>query len=347
MMRNFAFLLCLCLAASFVAAATPGAGKPATPSGPAAKAAYLSPELLASLESHPNLAYAKRGDQELQLDLFRPKDRAGNLPGIVCIHGGGWWKGKREDHADLARALAARGFVTVTITYRLSGEEPFPAQIDDCKAAVRWLRAHAAEYGVDPTAIGAIGHSAGGHLTALLATSGGVKELEGATGTPEDSQSSAIQAAVAMGAQSDFDGEQHIRENDKDPEKLKMWATFLGGSYHAVPERYHAASPLTYLDVSDPPLYFIAGETDTESTRAETTRHRLFALGVPTGLTVIQGTGHNVFANKAMFDQVVRTAGEFFTTHLVDKGRIPVQVSGAGFDSGLKDRAVWRQIRTA
>ena len=108
-------------------------------------------------------------------------------------------RGDRSSHANLAKALAARGYVVATISYRLSGESPFPAQIHDCKAAVRFLRANASEYGIDPDKIGAIGLSAGGHLTALLATSGGIRELEGKGGN--DSYSSTIQAAVPMGAQ--------------------------------------------------------------------------------------------------------------------------------------------------
>ena len=113
------------------------------------------------------------------MDVYRPKGEWGQLPAVVCIHGGGWAKGDRSSHANLAKALAARGYVAATISYRLSGESPFPAQIHDCKAAVRFLRANASEYGINPDKIGAIGLSAGGHLTALLATSGGIKELEG------------------------------------------------------------------------------------------------------------------------------------------------------------------------
>ncbi len=100
-----------------------------------------------------------------------PKAAWGQLPAIVCIHGGGWANGNRANHGKVAQALAARGYVTATISYRLSGEAPFPAAIHDCKAAVRFLRANAKEYGIDPDNIGAIGLSAGGHLTALLATS--------------------------------------------------------------------------------------------------------------------------------------------------------------------------------
>ena len=124
---------------------------------------------LAALDTHTNLTYARYGERGLQLDLYRPKDATGALPAIVCIHGGGWFQGDRASMRPLAQALAARGFVTVTISYRLSGEEKFPAQIQDCKAAVRWLRANAAKFGVRPDAIGVTGLSAGGHLAALLA----------------------------------------------------------------------------------------------------------------------------------------------------------------------------------
>ena len=274
-----------------------------------------------SLEAHQDLVYARYGERELQLDLYRPKNATGPLPGIVCIHGGGWYKGKRGDHAELAQALAARGFVAVTISYRLSGESPFPAQIGDCKAAVRWLRENAAIYGVNADAIGAIGHSAGGQLSALLATSGGAA-LEGTGGNA--GQSSAIQAAVAMGAQADFEA-QHIRENHLYPDKLaEFWQPFLGGAYREVPERYRAASPATYLDAHDPPLVFIAGETDHPSTQAASTRLRLMKLGVPTGLTVIQGAGHGIFQKQAWFDQVINTSAAFFTLHLKQRSAPPV-----------------------
>ncbi|MCA9050416.1 MAG: sulfatase-like hydrolase/transferase, partial [Planctomycetaceae bacterium] len=155
-----------------------------------------------SLNAERNVTYARYGDRSLEMDLYRPKAAWGKLPAIVCIHGGGWANGNRNSHAAMAQALAARGYVAATISYRLSGEVPFPAAIHDCKAAVRFLRARAEDYGIDAANIGAIGLSAGGHLTALLATSSGIGELEGDGGHSEFS--SAIQAAVPMGAQTDL-----------------------------------------------------------------------------------------------------------------------------------------------
>lgn len=170
--------------------------QPAKKTSVPAQKTVLPAALVAALETHTDLVYARYGDREVKLDLYRPARRGKPLPAIVCIHGGGWFKGNRGMTRPLAQALADRGFVTVNIAYRLSGEAKFPAAIEDAKAAVRWLRAHATTFGVDPTAIGATGLSAGGHLAALLATSAGVPEIEGAGGHP--SGSSPVQACIAM-----------------------------------------------------------------------------------------------------------------------------------------------------
>ena len=170
---------------------------------PDANGKTLIPRLMSEgLNTSLGVTYARYGDRTLEMDIYRPNDAWGKLPAVVCIHGGGWAKGTRESHGAMAQALASRGYVAATISYRLSGEAKFPAQIHDCKAAVRFLRSHADEYGIDADHIGAIGLSAGGHLTALLATSGGVIDLEGNGGS--SGSSSVIQAAVPMGAQTDF-----------------------------------------------------------------------------------------------------------------------------------------------
>jgi len=274
------------------------------------------------VETISNLTYVTHGDKRLQLDLFRPAGQKGVLPGVVCIHGGGWQQGERGQHAALARAIAAHGYVTVTISYRLSGELPFPAQIHDAKAAVRWLRAHAAKYHLDPTAIGAVGHSAGGHLAALLATSGGVSALEGTADL--EAGESTVQAVVAFGAQSDLTAA-HIQANHLNVEKLPMWSKFLGGAYRDVPERYRAASPLTYLDRSDPPLAFITGERDSASTRADGTRRELMRLGIPTRLTVIKEAGHGIFQRPEWAKAVVENSVGFLDLHLKNRSRPLVQ----------------------
>lgn len=283
----------------------------------------VGPAIHSAIEGHRNLVYATYGDREMELDLYRPKGVAKNLPAIVCIHGGAWWKGERRHHENLAKALAARGFVTVTISYRLSGERPFPAQIEDCKAAVRWLRANADQYGIDANLIGATGLSAGGHLTNLLATSGGVSELEGEGGN--ESFSSTIQAAAPMGAQSDLESER-IRLRSLDP-KAAFYPQFLGGSQEEAPETYQLASPRHHLDVTDPPIFYLTGELDDPSTHAIETRHDLLALGISTGLHIIKGAPHPFLTKQLFFDDAINVLDHFFTTHLKQRGTVAIRSS--------------------
>tara|TARA_R110002096_G_scaffold74283_18_gene176132 strand:- start:1712 stop:3952 length:2241 start_codon:yes stop_codon:yes gene_type:complete len=261
---------------------------------------------LASLESKRDVTYASYGDRTLEMDIYRPKGSWGELPAIVCVHGGGWGKGSRVNHEKPAQALAARGYVTATISYRLSGEEPFPAQIQDCKAAVRFLRANAQEYGVDADKIGAIGHSAGGHLVALLATSGEVTELEGEGGNA--GVSSVIQSAVPMGAQTHFMSERNrVTSSEKE-----IWQQFLSGSQEEQPATYRLASPLTHLDKNDPPCWFITGELDDPSTHADVFRQRMEELGISSDLTVIKDAPHPFTVQQVWFDEMIETADAHF-----------------------------------
>ena len=271
---------------------------------------YLPQSTLDELNAKLDLTYANYGDRSLEMDIYRPKGVWGELPAIVCIHGGGWAKGNRTSHAKIAQALAARGYVAATISYRLSGEAPFPAAIQDCKAAVRFLRANAKELGIDPNKIGAIGLSAGGHLTALLASSHGVDELEGKGGN--SSFSSRIQAAVPMGAQTDFLSE---RTHEVSKER-QIWKQFMGGSQDERPKAYRLASPLEHLDEDDPPCLFITGETDDESTRATKFRKRMSDLGISSGIEVIEGAPHGFLTKQVWFDQMIDAADAHFMKFL-------------------------------
>src|SRR4051794_26673595 len=135
------------------------------------------------------LEYANPDGQHLQLNLARPKSAAGPSPAVLCIHGGGFRAGKRESYDGLCIRLAGQGYVAATATYRLAPKYPFPAAVHDVKAAVRWLRANATKYGIDPDRIGATGGSAGGHLAQVLGVTGGVQQFEGTTGNnPESSR---------------------------------------------------------------------------------------------------------------------------------------------------------------
>lgn len=271
----------------------------------------IDPEIDARLETHADLTYASYGGRELQLDLYRSADMGkAKLPGILCIHGGGWFRGNRRGMENLAKTLATEGYVAATITYRLSGESPFPAAIHDCKAAVRWMRANAKEFGIDPNRIGAIGLSAGGHLTALLGTSAGVEELEGAGG--HGAFSSEIQAYLPLGAQTDAMSER-IRDISRTSE---AWQKFLGGSQEERTEAYRLASPMTHLDRSDPPALLMSGEFDDPSTRGEFFRKRMKEMGLPTGFIPIDGAPHAFLGGQNWFDQCASEAIRFFDEHL-------------------------------
>lgn len=285
-------------------------------SGHADGRTLISDEILRGLNSRTNVTYARYGERTLEMDIYRPRTAWGSLPAIVCIHGGGWAKGNRLSHEKVAQALAARGYVTATISYRLSGEAPFPAAIHDCKAAVRFLRANASTYGIASESIGAIGLSAGGHLTALLATSGGVTELEGTGGNSEFSSS--IQAAVPMGAQTDFLSPR-TRNISAMPDRGQIWRQFLGGSQEEKPDVYQLASPLQHLDRGDPPCWLVTGELDDPSTQADSFRERMRELGIASGLTVLQDAPHPFLGKQAWFDAMVDAADRFFAKRL--KGR--------------------------
>jgi len=269
--------------------------------------------VLDRLEEKLDVTYAHYGDRTLEMDIYRPQGVWGELPAIVCIHGGGWQKGSKINHRKVAQALANQGFVTASIDYRLSGEAQFPAQIQDCKAAVRFLRANAKKYGINADKIGAIGHSAGGHLTALLATSAGVTELEEQGGN--QNFSSTIQAAVPMGGQTDFLS-QRTRDISSDEKRGSIWRQFLGGSLENKPDTYRLASPLVHLDKQYPPCWFITGEKDDPSTRADDFRIRMKAFGIPTGLTVIKDAPHPFTVKQIWFDEMMEAAAPFFIKHL-------------------------------
>ncbi len=272
----------------------------------------IPPQVLNLLKSQRDVTYAKYGERTLQMDIYAPRGAEGKLPAIICIHGGGWAKGNRLNHARVAQALAVQGFVTATISYRLSGEAPFPAAIHDCKAAVRFLRANAQKYGIDASKIGAAGLSAGGHLTALLATSAGVKELEGDGGNA--THSSAIQAAVPMGAQTDLLSQRTAEVSAA--ERGKIWRQFLGGPQATQRKTYQLASPLSHLDKDDPPCWFITGENDDPSTHAAKFRKQMSEFDIASGLTVIKKAPHPFLGKQVWFDEAMNTAGKFFSKTL-------------------------------
>ncbi|MGA9790351.1 MAG: alpha/beta hydrolase [Terriglobales bacterium] len=187
------------------------------------------------------------------MDVFIPNHRNRvPTPAVLWIHGGGWDHGDKNGHPGAA-FLANEGFVTATLSYRLSGDSPFPAAIEDCKCAIRFLRANAPQYGVDPDKIGVAGSSAGGHLAELVATADQNAGLEGEGGW--QNVSSKVQAAASYFGVSDL-----TMQFPQDT--VQVIVKFFRGTEKDMPALYRKASPIVYVSKDDPPLLLVHGEKD-------------------------------------------------------------------------------------
>ncbi len=212
--------------------------------------------------SENDIVYATVGGEELQLDILRP-DGKGPYPSVVYLHGGGWGQKGRKDYSGELEEAANRGYVAVTVDYRLSiadekgkVKHKFPDQVQDVKCAIRWLRANAERYRIDPTQIGVVGSSAGGHLALMLATTAGHKDFEGDGGNA--GYSSAVQVVVHWAGPVDL-----AKMYPKTIELVRPFmARFLGGTPEQVPDVYRAASPITYVNKDMVPVLSIHGERD-------------------------------------------------------------------------------------
>ena len=253
-----------------------------------------------------NVVYAEYGQRRLLLDLYLPPDRdpAVALPGVIAVRGGAWREGDKEFFGYIAGQLAMQGFVSASIQYRTAKEAKFPAAVQDVKAAVRWMRAHAGEYGVDPDAIGAIGGSAGAHLVAMLATTGGMKELEGDGGNP--SVSSDVQAVVAMG------GGYDLRFNDTvGPEVIEAVRGFIGEPFDA---NVAAASPLTHVSRRSAPLLLLHSPSDPLAPyqQAVDMEQRYRREGASATLVPIDAPMHGFWGSPRYFPETSKRFVEFF-----------------------------------
>ena len=269
-----------------------------------------------------NLVFTQAGTKDLALDLYRPEKRSGNLPVLVWIYGGAWMSRNKEGQARNATWLATSGYAVAVIDYRLSSEGLFPAQINDCKAAVRWLRANAAKYGLDVEHFGAWGESSGGHLASLLGAAGGVKELEGDGGSAD--QSSRVQAVVDFFGPSDFlQMESHILTptSMKHDPPTSPESRLVGGAIQENADKVARANPITYLSKEAPPFFIVHGDQDplVPQHQSELMNEALKKAGVNVVFFKIIGAGHGgpAFhtvpvhgAVLAFLDQYLKPAGK-------------------------------------
>lgn len=269
----------------------------------------------AGVKAERDIVYAKVGERELKLDLYLPAAApAGKLPLVVWIHGGAWRAGSK-DNAPTA-AFAADGYAAASIGYRYTQEAPFPANVEDCKAAIRWLRANAAKYSIDPDRIGIWGSSAGGHLVAMLGTSGDVKELEGAHGV--QGVSSRVQAVV------DWYGPTRVARMSHHPSQMdhdapdspeNQLAGALVQQNAALAERMN---PAKYSSKDDPPFLIQHGDADplVPVEQSEILADALKKAGSSVQFEILHGAGHggpqfqspdNIKRVRRFFDETLRT----------------------------------------
>jgi len=241
------------LAAAVILSAQPpkGAGGPPRPQ-----------PIPSGVKVEENITFAKVGPREIRLDLYRPEHPAGKLPTVVWIFGGAWAAHARDVQSATGAFLATHGYAVASIDYRVSSEALWPAQIQDCKAAVRWLRANAGRYGLDSGRIGAWGASSGGHLASMLGTTGGVRELEGDEGNP--GQSSRVHAVVDFFGPTDFlQMDAHHLPNGMLHDKASSPESLLvGGPIQENKDKVQRANPITYIAKDCPPFLILHGEQD-------------------------------------------------------------------------------------
>lgn len=260
-----------------------------------------------------DVEYGKVGNRPLLLHIAQPDPAPKKpMPAVVYLHGGGWMteRSKASPNAPLVK----RGYFTVNVDYRLTDEAIFPAQIQDVKAAVRWLRANAKAYNIDPNRIGVWGHSAGGHLAALLGTSGGVAELEGDGGSP--GQSSRVQAVVNLAGVIDV-----LKQPWAQDDPHTAAGRLVGGAVKDKPDLVRQTNPMTYITKDDPPVLTVHGEKDTAVPliQSEALHEALQKAGVPSQLVIVPGYGHNVATPGGVPSEVEAHVLAFFDRCLKGK----------------------------
>ncbi len=266
------------------------------------------PQSRLGVRLYKDLAYLPNGHERQKLDLYVPENSGEPMPLIAWIHGGGWMGGSKNHCPPLP--WTGKGYVVASIDYRLSQDAKFPAQIEDCKAAIRWLRVHAKEYRIDPDRMAAWGGSAGGHLASLLGTAGDVSEWE--QGLP--AVSSRVQAVI------DWYGRADLTRVSTDPTLADSpSALLLGGCGKEVAELAKKASPILHVSKDDPPFLIMHGTMDSlvPLRQSQAFAGALKEAGVDSHLVILEGAGHG--GEEFLSSEKVRVIDAFLKEHLGPK----------------------------
>jgi len=269
----------------------------------------MNPEIPADIEEIKDIEYKNINGKSLQLDIYRPKNGIKPLPLLVFIHGGGWRSGKRSDYLVYLTAFAEKGYMTATVSYRLLKDSPYPACAEDITDAVQWFYGNGEKYGYDPDRIALIGGSAGAHL-ALLAAYEWKKPHDTIDSIAKLEPRHRIKAVVDIYGPIDLttDYAQH----------QSLVTSFIAHSYKEAPELYREASPVNYVDKSDPPTMILHGTSDdlVPISQSDLLKAKLDALGVPNVYYKVPLWPHAMDVVQRVNDFSQLKMSDFFTKYL-------------------------------
>ena len=276
------------------------------------EARIVRPQLQAGVRAESDVVYATLGNtlygkRDLHLDLFRP-EKPGKYPVLLLIHGGGWRSGNKSMDIPLAQQIAAKGYVTAAVEHRLSPEALYPAAVYDIKAAVRFLRANAKKYNIDPKRIAIGGSSAGGQLASLVGVSAGVEKFEGTEGN--QGISSAVQAIIDIDGVLDFNTPDEKGKNEEAAKK-SAGALWFGATFNQNPEKWIEASPIQYVGKNTPPMLFVNSALPRfhfgrDSVIAILNKHQIY-----TEVHTIENTPHPFWLFHPWFEPTVKYMVDF------------------------------------
>ena len=295
----------LCLSAVIVTVLAFGL----TPQNPAASSAPPASPDAPDTNVENDVVYATVSGTVLHLDVYQPADRGKERqPAVVLIHGGGWSSFDKSTMRGMGQFLARAGYVAFSVDYRLfhGTENRWPAQLDDVQHAVRWIRANAAKYGVNPDHIGALGHSAGAQLAALL----GMEDTRDNSDAALAQFSSRVQAVVDVSGPTDF-------TTGHDAESNSFFANFLGADFSKNPELWQAASPVYHVAKDDAPFLIVHGteDHDVSIAQAQELYDKLQAAGVPASLVKVED--QHTFRTPDARRRLAVESLEFFNRYLI------------------------------
>ena len=266
-----------------------------------------------------DIVYATNGERKMLLDVYRPKSDK-PLPLVIWFYGGAWDWGNKDRSQPLIPMLS-RGYAIAGVTHTKSKEEIFPAVINDCRAAVSFLRLNAERFNLDPARFGAAGESSGGHLAALLATTSDTEEF--LKHPVSKKASSAIQAVSPWCGPSDFLKLNDVKASQDYSNPRSAPSRLLGKSIKQVPEKCRQANPITYVSKGDPPCFIVHGDRDfvVPMNQSELLHAALKKAGVPSTLHVIKGAGHGFSKVTPANGNVVEKVMDFFDSQFKSRKR--------------------------